>query len=161
MREKNAWNENLNHIVYRAMFMLLLIGVAYVGYLWHLSYSGYCFKEHRYLADEELIQVAIRSYAHKMNIEISEESVRTFHAKHPKCCNVDRSSHMASSWFEKLIGGYFVIVEVNFELKPEMADRSTAKSLNFYNGYVGITSCGKRGRMYGEHSETLKDATQF
>jgi hypothetical protein len=149
----HAMTKTNKAVTYTVGLLLLLGAIAYCVFQFQKASSGYCFKEQRYLTDEELIHAAIRYSSYKMTIDSSEAAIRSFYENNPTCCSVDRESNMASSWFENLLGFYYAVVEVNFEVKPEIAERSGNR---FYKEYVQISSCGGRGAMYGEGIDSLE-----
>ena len=151
-------NSSFSFVLRLILAVTLLSGAIYTGYLWYLSYSGYCFKEGRYLADDELIQAALRASHFRINIDATDESLRTFHLTHPGCCIVTRTGPMASSWIDAAFGFYYVEVQLNYEVKPKWVQESVTGTYRFYSEYVRVSACGKTGRTYGQHTKTLQSA---
>ncbi len=54
-----------------------------------------------------------------------------------------------------MTGFDYVVVELNYK-RPQNTRSSEAEP--FYKQYVEITSCGKRGAMYGEGTKNLEPA---
>ena len=143
---------------------LLLVGLLAIGWAaWWcgMNYTGYCHAEGRYLSDEDFIQAAILGNISDMNIDGSEESIRNFHTKNPTCCSVDRNSQMASSTLESLLGFYYVVVEINYDIKKDNYNKLQTKKFDFYRRYIEVTSCGNMGSTYGEQTEKLNTAVKL
>jgi hypothetical protein len=95
---------------FRKFFVFLLIMLlGYGGYLAYMSYSGYCFREKRYLSDEERIRFVINeilaNYSRNFEFEkglknnqlrdkplsgqpIPYRNMNEFRALNPECCEV-------------------------------------------------------------------------
>ncbi len=131
---------------------LVIVGGAYLVHIVHLSYTGYCFAQDKYLSDDEYIRGALSRIAWQLKVEDAKSTPEDYVRSHPGCCSVD---HHASSWFDKIFNSYYAEVELNYELEPEMAKR---RGVSFYHQYVEVTACGVAGRAYGEGTRTLQTA---
>lgn len=129
----------------------LWCGLAIIFY--YLVDTGYCFPEWKYLSDEDFIQAAVRSNVRDMDIDGSEESIKNFHAKHPKCCSVSRSY---VSWGERLWFGNYVTVELNYKMKSKIP---TERKYMFYRQYLRMLQCGDAGSNYGETTKSLESVS--
>lgn len=106
--------------------------------------TGFCFSHLSYPTDADYVKRAVYFNADSMGIEPTLMGVEGFLAGNPRCCGVDRNSHMA--------GMRYVVVELNYKKPPGWPDRELAP---FYRRYVEVFSCGERGEMYGEGTKTL------
>jgi len=130
--------------------VVVLAGLAYQG---HRNYNGYCSAQGRTLPDSELVRAAVGFSASEIGIENNEAAIGAFVAAHPDCCHVDRSSHLTSGWFARLIGSYWVGVDLAYEVRPELA---TKAGIRGYRRYVEVDACGARGAMHGEFIDPVK-----
>ena len=126
-------------------FLLGLI-VIYLTYLVIADPPGYCAAQNRYISDEEFIQIAVKRNKTSMNIDGSEESIRTFHAKNPYCCHVDRKH---TQYFARFLST--TVNSVGISLQYEMSAAQVARyPANKYHESIVITDeCGKELDTYG------------
>ena len=108
---------------------------------------GYCSEQKRFLSDEEFIEIAVRDEIKKMNIDGSEESIRSFHAKHPDCCRVSRGGNKPMG-----VSANDVIVRLVFEANERW---SSATKTKFYEDNLIIDPCGSVLDSYGEGIKSL------
>ena len=109
---------------------------------------GYCLAQKRYLSDEEFIQIAVRNNMGAMKIDGSEESIRTFHAKNPQCCTVDRSKTQYFSRFLSIeLNG--VDVYLNFERKEKTMAEHRGTTDKYYDAWVILDICGDISDNWG------------
>lgn len=111
---------------------------------------GYCEAQHRYLADDEFIRIAIREEMNRIGTDGSDTSIQDFLRANPGCCQVDR--HVARSLFDRIVGFYVVDVEVNFPVKQTRQRELGA----FYEGHVLIRACGEVDSLCGAGTDALK-----
>lgn len=87
----------MKKILYEIAILTLPLGII-LSVFFTLNYSGFCFKEFRYLSDRELMESLFNiwnsSYLDNVNFEILERKNRyanfdEFLAKHPDCCEID------------------------------------------------------------------------
>ncbi|MCL1481097.1 MULTISPECIES: hypothetical protein [unclassified Marinobacter] len=137
------------------IFLVLISGGAYLAHIVRLSYTGYCFAQDKYLSDDEYIRGALSDVTWELKVKDAKSTPEDYVRSHPGCCSV---YHQASSWFDNILNSYYVEVELNYELKPEMTKFSGTP---FYTTYVSVTACGVAVESFGEGTRTLKTATQY
>jgi hypothetical protein len=135
----------------------LLLAFSVSGCGWISGNPGYCADQHRYLSDQEFMQIAIRRQvnSNRMEIDGSDASIRSFLENNPNCCRVDRDPEWLS-FIDRLFGFYVVDVEVNFKVRK---DRQMTIG-QFYEGHALIRSCGEIDSVYGSGTKTLKEITK-
>lgn len=143
--------------IHASPFILKTILLGLLGISLYASYTlltsdppGYCGEQKRFLTDEEFIEAAVH-YEYptgRMTIDGSEESLRTFYYKNPKCCHVDRKDKR--SLFDKMIGGRYH-VEVSLFYETNDAWRKRTRTIDrYYGNYLAIDTCGEvRETYYG------------
>lgn len=92
------------------MFVISLLVV--VG---SLNYSGFCYKQMRYISDAELIEMSIQfSIDHREKFAKRWPSVEMFLEENPECCSV--AKYEGSSFIDRITGNEIVdyIVDANF-----------------------------------------------
>lgn len=136
----------ITHIKNNPIKLLLVCLLGVILYLILSAPPGYCSEQKRFLSDEEFIEIAVRDEFNtgRMNIDGSDASIRTFHAKHPNCCHVDRKA--ARSFMDKLFGAHVVVVQVIYEVNEKNFNETKEK---YYEDNLVIGTCG---RMYGSDS---------
>lgn len=125
-----------------SMIVRILLGLIFI-YLAYITFAdppGYCATQKRYISDEEFIQIAVRENKTSMNIDGSEESIRTFHVKNPDCCTVNRRQTQYSSRF-LLTAVNSVEVFFQYELSAAKVARYPANK--YYDAWTTIDVCGK------------------
>lgn len=129
--------------------ILGLVGV-YTIYVIFADPPGYCAAQQRYISDEEFIQIAVRENKTSMNIDGSEESIRTFHVKNPDCCTVNRRQAQYSSRF-LLTAVNSIEVRLQFERNEKnIKDQGGDK---YHESIVIIDACGKQLEVYGINND--------
>lgn len=128
-------------------FVAIGASAAAVGVLCYLFATGFCFTSFSHADDREYIRRALHYNAGDMGLADTREAFDAFLAGNPGCCAVDRRSHMA--------GMRHVVVQLNYR-KPMGAHHRDVEP--FYQQYVEITACGKRGHRYGQGTRTLERA---
>lgn len=139
----------------RLAVIVVAPALIYGAYIARLSYPGYCFAQEKYLSDDEYIGGALPRITWQVKVENAKSTPEDYVRTHPSCCSV---YHHASSWFENFLDSHYVEVELNYEVKPEMAK---ILGTPFYKSYVHVSACGVAGRTYGEGTRTLQTATQY
>jgi len=143
---------------YQWRIAFAIVFAAAIGWWWHLLDSGYCVSQMRYLSDRELIESALRHEAaeNKMLIDGSEESIRDFLQKHPRCCSVDR--HPPTRIILDVMTGFNIShVELNYER------RGTPEQLmnwgRYHKNYIAVDACGPVLKpAYGSGTDILENA---
>ena len=127
-----------NSIIIRILFGLIFI---YLSFIIFADPPGYCAAQQRNISDEEFIQIAVRQNKNSMNIDDSEESIRTFHAKNPDCCTVYREH---TQYLSRLLLTRVHSVEVylQFEKNTEEIARTGGSNI-YYDAFVTISTCGE------------------
>lgn len=143
------------------VFVTLVIGKM------SLNYIGFCFKEHRFLSDEEKISIAIPyvlgSYPPNL-LEYGERLGRVvvigghtpahpiyykdrdaFLAENPDCCKLTQKMERTKSEFpiqleHRLLGNSNTFVEVTYKLK--YIDETGVERSQITTEYVAISNCG-------------------
>lgn len=135
-----------------SLLFKIILGLVsvYTAYITFADPPGYCSTQQRYIPDEEFIQIAIRREKTSMNIDGSEESIRTFHVKNPDCCTVNRRQ---TQYLSRFLLTAVNSVEVFFQY--EMSEQKTAQYLGdkYYDAWVIIDVCGKELDTYGISKE--------
>lgn len=139
MNQKSTKPKTRNHFFWIVLPVILIAVLAYLGNLWYLSGTGYCFEQKRYLSDEEFIQIAVRSELQSINIDGSEKSISTFQKRNPKCCSINREPS-GMSFVNTVLNHTFVEVTLRYE---KNAKTLFQKKESFYQAFVSIHSCGK------------------
>ena len=136
-------------VLWRVMWLLLGVALlSYTGYRAHRNYFGYCFAQDKYLSDPDFVRAAVRYSAGEIaNVEDSDSSARAFIDSHPACCKVDKTTQLTSGWFSRVLGSYWIGVEMTYEVRP---DRATKTGNRNYWRYVQLNACAARGDMFGE-----------
>ena len=126
---------NLFKLTATCLFILIL----------SLNYTGFCYRELRYLSDEEFLIAAISYEASKGNmiiINTSEKSARSFLKVYPNCCSLERHNHwILASPIERFFGFYFLVVDIRYALN-EGALAQAPNDGRYYNAHIGIHACG-------------------
>lgn len=148
--------------------LILTIGVFFcivlIGYM-SLNYVGFCFKERRFLSDEEKIAIGVRDVlaAYPPVIDLYEErngevvevgrsqpdrpihykDVDSFFAENPDCCKVTRIMERSGYTVRlehRLLGSANTFVEVKYKVKYMDAHGVGRSSLE--TDYIAISNCG-------------------
>jgi hypothetical protein len=154
LRHDTQGTPSPNRVVAARLLVMALLALSVAACGASKVAPGFCVAQNRYLTDEDYIRIAIRDQfnSNLLNISGSEESVKEFHKKHPKCCGVNRQQDSVAI-LNKFNGQYVVDVEVHFEVKPE---RLPAKG-PYYEGHALIHVCGEIDSTYGTDSEKLQE----
>lgn len=110
-----------------------------------MTYSGFCFKEFRYIPDDEKIRIAI-AYALKENREAVAQykeravvypfnTVDEFLASNPISCGASDSLRGGLDWLQKIRGDLASYVTLEFMDVYKGAPRKEV-------GVIAITNCG-------------------
>lgn len=135
-------------LIWKSVWLVLVAGLlAYAGLRGYRNYSGYCFAQARYLSDADFMRAAVRYNAYQIYVDDRVNAASAFVASHPECCQVDRTSHLTSGWFARLLGFYWIVVNIAFDVRPDLVTKSENRK---YQGYVELNACGARGNMFGE-----------
>ncbi len=134
---------------------LVIAGGAYLVHIVHLSYTGYCFAQDKYLSDDEYIWGALSGITWQIKVKDAKSTPEDYVRSHPGCCSVN---HQASSWFDNILNSYYVNVELNYEVEPKM---TKFIGTPFYNAYVAVTACGVAVETYGEGTRTLQTVIPY
>lgn len=135
-------------LIWKSVWLVLVAGLlTYAGYRGYRNYSGYCFAQGRYLSDADFVRAAVRYNAHEISLGDRDNAVSAFVASHPECCQVDKTSHLTSGWFARVLGIYWIVVDIAFDARPDWAPKSKNRK---YQTYVELNACGVRGNMFGE-----------
>ncbi|MEM7494514.1 MAG: hypothetical protein AAF296_14130 [Pseudomonadota bacterium] len=113
--------------------------------------SGYCFEEHRYLSDEELIHGALSRGPHISSARRAFErgkiphvpsfgSTDAFYEAFPDCCEIvgEEDQKNRQPFWRKAVGDFRGYVSISFEL-----DGVKDEKVAFGPRYVAVTNCGK------------------
>jgi hypothetical protein len=151
--QSNRYKRNLWRLVFATIIALA------VGCWWYLLDTGYCVSKMRYLSDRELIESALRYEAAggQMMVDDSEESIRDFLQKNPRCCSVDRHPFTRNPVLDVLTGFNISHVELNYQRQgtPE----EIKKRGKFYKQFISVDACGPALRAaYGTDTSTLENA---
>ncbi|MEM8872195.1 MAG: hypothetical protein AAF848_10145 [Pseudomonadota bacterium] len=114
------------------------------------NFSGYCFEEHRYLSDEELINGALSRGSYIGSARLAFESgkissVPSFGSKDafleafPDCCEIVGEEHQKNRqpFWRKAVGDFRGYVSISYEL-----DGVNDENVAFGPRYVAVTNCG-------------------
>src|SRR5260370_20421831 len=88
-----------------------------IGMVECLNFTGFCYPQGRYLSDQELIDIAIKSRLQYQGAENPEankiyRSAEDFRSQNPGCCAVDRSRQAVPDATLSRILGFYVSVAV-------------------------------------------------
>lgn len=123
---------------------------AFVG-LFYLYVTGFCFPQMRYITEAKMIESALRYRAPQIAElagDASPEAIVTYLGSNPRCCKIDRSSPMDSSFFQKLTAYYFTGVRIIHRRTAEDIARHEP-SETYYEAHVRIDRCGHAVRSIG------------
>ena len=110
---------------------------------------GYCSEQKRFLSDEEFIEIAVRweFSTRRMNIDGSETSIQSFHAKHPECCRVSRGGNKPMG-----VHANNVVVRLIFEVSETRFKETNEK---YYDDSLIMSPCGEVLDSYGESHKSF------
>lgn len=131
-----------------SMIVRILLGLIFI-YLAFITFAdppGYCATQQRYISDAEFIEIAIRQEKTSMNIDGSEESIRTFHAINPDCCRVDRKH---TQYLSRLLLTSVNGVEVNLQFERNEKNIKNHGGGKYHESIVITDECGKELDTYG------------
>jgi len=122
----------MKKILYELAILILPLGII-LSVVFTLNYSGFCFKEFRYLSDREMMESLFNiwnsSYLDNVNFEILERKNRyanfdEFLAKHPNCCEIDPEGgyDIGPPKFINRITGYDSGRRILFEFNEQYID---------------------------------------
>ena len=97
---------------------------------------GYCGEQKRFLSDAEFIEIAVRDEfnTRRMNIDGSEASISSFHAKYPNCCHVYRGGDKSMG-----ISTDSIVVHLVYEVNEKRFNETKEK---YYENNKVIGPCG-------------------
>ncbi|SRR6266702_1993459 len=136
---------------------VLLLCIAAFEYL---NFAGFCYRDQRYLADNELLLVALRrevavnkAYGESER-RIAYESPEALMAKNPNCCVVTRSDdpYLEETFWNRIFGSYVLLVEVIYRAKED-------GSAPFYSDVFSVSACGEILDRAGSEQATAKPVT--
>lgn len=134
---------------------------AFLGYKYMTADPpGYCPDQKRVLSDEEFIYIALRGpFEHgQLKLDVSDTTVQTYYANHPKCCTVTKGD---SSLFGRGIFGYgFAAVSITYEMSAQEIIRRNEPTGTLYNDNTDITACGKIVDWMGMSESPPADSTK-
>jgi hypothetical protein len=159
---------NRKRYVYYFMMALLSLYVLIVISILVLNYTGYCFKQQRYISRDEVIHAAInelltshyspdiRRYTVKNGKTILEQpkeknriyykSVDEFLMMNPNCCEFERFT-LPSLWFIYLKGALkgrnLTAVKINYKVRYYDGNGNIKEYQHPRNVYVRLTNCGR------------------
>jgi hypothetical protein len=124
--------------------VFLFAGFAIIQYL---NFSGFCYRDMRYLSDNELIESAIRyniQHPHSAPDLIEYTSIDEFHRLNPDCCRVYRDGHytLTEGTWPRFYGWYISVAEVWYRRKQFGPDP-------YYRSYVAVNACGRAMSRHG------------
>jgi hypothetical protein len=149
------------------LILALMSGLAYLGYLARLTYTGYCHAADKYLTDEEKIRVALGDLLKKYPPSVVRKPLREnvwsisapenpiyyrdvdeFLSLNPDCCKftppaVFRESDGRFTLVERLTGVATNLIEVKYWVR--YLDKGNTMRAIKTTGYLYITSCGTPG----------------
>jgi hypothetical protein len=145
------------------MRMFFLIAVAAVCMLaaWeYLNFTGFCYGQHRYLSDQEMIDAAVL-YEINTNARYHVQDVRDnpgwtkkyasiaeFHKENPHCCTVWRwgfPGNYGEGIWVRAFGWYVAWVDLEFRTRD-------SGQKQFYSASVSVNQCGKVMEDFGSAS---------
>ena len=139
----------MNQLRIAGWLLLCATVAAALAFQGYRNHEGYCAQLGRPLTDEEMVQAAVGDLAYRIGIAREPAAVRAWMDAHPGCCDVDRTSHLTASAWERSMGFYWIYVAVFHDVRPDLAHGG----LRQYNSYVQVGACGDAGSTYGEFVE--------
>ena len=134
---------NMTLAIFCLLITFLLIG---------LSYSGFCFKEFRYLSDQEKINIAITSIleSNRDAVVLYEDNsflypykdVDDFLISNPNCCEIVNNIGTGNmDWLDRLLGHLTAYIYIEFigVYKNKIEKKK---------GIIAITNCGESWYPY-------------
>jgi len=125
----------------RRVVLTLLIVLITVILLEVLNFTGFCYSEHRYLSDEELIDAAIVAELRQHRggaWNKKYESVADFRQQNPGCCLLLREApNLLPSKSERFWGFYTVLADIWYR-----ANQGTGAN-SFFQNFVVVNACGQ------------------
>ena len=132
-----------NSMIVKIFLGLILI---YLTFITFADPPGYCAAQKRYISDEEFIQIAIRENKTSMNIDGSEDSIRTFQEKNSDCCRVDRKQ---TQYFARFLSTTVNSVEVSLQFERNEKNIRVQGGDKYHESIVIVDECGKELEVYG------------
>jgi hypothetical protein len=125
--------------------------LAILGMPLALNYSGLCLAEGRYLAEQELIGIGLRSefqsypprvypgFGAEVTKPIAYPSFEDFVSRNPNCCSLSRTAReeFSPALFHRLAGNFATFVRVQYRVEEAVPDVPET-----YISQIAITNCG-------------------
>jgi hypothetical protein len=127
------------------------IGAAAFLILFYLYVTGFCFPQMRYITEAEMIESALRYRAPQIAElagDASPEAIAAYLRDNPRCCKIDPSSPMGSSFFQKLTAFYFTGVRIIHRRTADDIARHEP-SETYYEAHIRIDRCGHAVKSTG------------
>jgi hypothetical protein len=125
-----------------------------------LSVAGFCFKEHRFLTDREMTEIALRDVLGQQSVQVTRRgpqgisfiavpvierpSVRDFLSKNPNCCKLFTPGAGAFFVPDLLINRLFGAAAIGVQIKRSIKDNRNPENPATYDvtGETIIGNCG-------------------
>ena len=131
----------------RRKFIILGVVVCGIGLFEYLNFSGFCYRERRYLRDEDLLNIAVRHAIARIDRiadHVTYNSIEEFYAVNPNCCRIYKEGHwiLPEGIWVRAFGWYVSVARVWYKVKE-------ASPRNFYDALISLDACGKVLQMDG------------
>jgi hypothetical protein len=128
---------------------LIVVGVAFLAFEF-LNFTGFCYRDLRYLSDSEFHDIAIAHALRYQDARLESagvpkerreiySSIADFKERNPNCCHVYRWGHVRLQkpiWLLRLFGEYKAVVQIWYKL-------TNGEKEDFHDYYIFIRSCGE------------------
>jgi hypothetical protein len=134
-----------------------VVAVCATALIEYLNFTGFCYRQGRYLGEQELVNFAIEQAIHFGDLVTTDvtgrqvySSIEEFRRINPKCCILHKRGHpdLEEGIWVRIFGWYISVAEIWYRL-------SAQPSAEFFRAYVFMSACGEVKRVGGS-TETIQ-----
>lgn len=148
---------------YVKRFFISATVLAVSGFVWWtgMNYAGYCHAEHRFLSDEEKINLTIKNILQTYPPVLTENAMGAIHSKRPEnpvyyadmadfksinvnCCTITQKTNDGEgyqvSFYSRITGNISGLVHVKYLVRYK--DKQGDEVSKLLDAYPAITNCG-------------------
>ncbi|UPK33162.1 hypothetical protein IVB18_33785 [Bradyrhizobium sp. 186] len=116
-----------------------------------LNLTGFCYREVRYLSNQELFESAIAHEAYRIGDYLPTDTPKSYLANHPNCCSIPVFQPSNSS-LNALLGNKIRYIRVLYRMLQTEVDKNPREQ--FYEAFVETTPCGRTFHAIGTSRDT-------